>query len=69
MCREAALTVEAQVPFSHHVGGVTGLLKALRERGYGQWDATRLTGTDDGVLEACVDLIPAQKNRSLLLVC
>lgn len=47
------------MPLSNHVSGVANFLKALRERDHIQRKAVGLTWPDDGVLEACVYLIPA----------
>lgn len=57
---QTAPLVEAQVPFSHHVGGVACLLQLHGQGDVFQGQAVGLGGSNDGVLEACVDLIPAK---------
>lgn len=56
----AATLVEAQVPLAHHVGGVARLLELLGQGDIFQGQAVGLGSSDDGVLKACVDLIPAK---------
>lgn len=55
-CGEAVLLVHAQVPLAHHVRGVARLLHQLGQQFLIQRHAVRLTGPDDLVLHACVDL-------------
>lgn len=49
--------VEAQVPLPDHVRGVAGLAEPLGQSVHVWRQAARLAGSDDGVLEARVDLI------------
>lgn len=55
---QALLLVEAQVPLADHVGGVAELLQSLGEGDLVEGQAVGLTGTDDGVLQAGVNLVP-----------
>lgn len=55
-CGQAVLLVHAQVPLAHHVRGVPRLLHQLGQQLLLQRDAGRLTGPDDLVLHARVDL-------------
>ena len=61
---EAVPLVKAQMPFSHHVGRVASFLEALRQRDLVKRQAVRLTGPDDGMLEASVNLIPEGRKVS-----
>lgn len=55
--------VEAQVPLAHQVGGVPGLAEPLGQRVHVWRQTAGLAGPDDGVLEARVDLIPAEEDE------
>lgn len=57
--RTRSSPVEAQVPFAHQVGGVSGLAEALGQGVHVRRQTAGLAGPDDGVLEACVDLVSA----------
>lgn len=54
---QTLLPVEAKVPFAHHVSSVPRFLQPLWERGHVQGETVGLARPDDGVLEACVDLV------------
>lgn len=53
---QTLLLVHAEVPLAHHVRGVARLLHQLRQQFLIQGHAVGLTGPDDLVLHACVNL-------------
>ncbi len=55
--RHTATLIEAKVPLSHHMSRVPSVLQFLRKGDVLQREAIRLSGSDDGMLEASVDLI------------
>lgn len=61
-CWQAVLLVHAQVPLAHHVCGVPRLLHQLGQQFLLQRDTVGLTGPDDLVLHARVDLRTRLKN-------
>lgn len=52
------------MPFAHQVGGVPGLAQPLGQGVHVGGQAAGLAGPDDGVLEACVDLISARRRTT-----
>lgn len=64
---ETVTLVEAQVPFTHHVCGVAGLLEALRQGDHIKRQTVGLPGPDDRMLETCVDLIPEEREKETFL--
>lgn len=58
---ETVTFVEAQMPFTHHVRGVAGLLEALWQGDHVKRQTVGLAGPDDRMLETRVDLIPEER--------
>lgn len=58
---QTLLLVHAEVPLAHHVRGIARLLHQLRQQFLIQRHAVGLTGPDDLVLHACVNLQRAKQ--------
>lgn len=55
--RHTTSLIKPKVPLSHHMSRVPSILQFLRKGDVLQREAIRLSGSDDGMLEASVDLI------------
>lgn len=67
LSRHTTSLIEPKVPLSHHMGRVPSILQFLREGDVLQREAVWLSGSDDGMLEAGVDLISRTQKYTKLV--